>query len=90
MLESKNSNVESTNFLIKSYDIILEQLRNKEKEYLLRKRKEEYERIRPPVNKWWEMKSNNFTKEELRNKMIMTASPSYFSKLKQLQDDELY
>lgn len=90
MFENKNQEVQTVNTLIKSYESILSQLRNKEKEYVLQKRKEEYERIRPPVDKWWELKSQKFTEEERRNRMILKATPQYFEKLNVLQDPDLY
>lgn len=90
MFENKNQEVQTVNTLIKSYESILGQLRNKEKEYVLQKRREEYERIRPPIDKWWELKSQKFTDEERRNRMVLKATPQYFDKLNVLQDPDLY
>lgn len=90
MFENKNDNVQSTNLILSSYENILSALKLKEKEHVLRKRKEEYERIRPPVDKWWELKTHQFTEEENRNKMMLKATPSYFKKLEILHDEELY
>lgn len=90
MIEHKNDEVQTTNTIITSYDTILSLLKMKEKDILLKKRKEEYERIRPPIDKWWELKSHQFTEEENRNKMMLRANPGYFKKLEILHDEELY
>lgn len=90
MFNTKNENIQQVNTLINSYDEILLNLRYREKEILLQKRKEEYERIRPPLNKWWELKTKNFTEEENRNKLIMNANQRYYDKIKKLQEDDLY
>lgn len=90
MFEKKNEDVMTTNTIISSYESILNALKAKEKKYVLEKRKEEYERIRPPVDKWWELKSHKFTEEEVRNKNMLRATPSYFKKLEVLHDTELY
>ena len=90
MFDNKNQNVSGINTIITSYEVILNQLRQKEKEYLLKKRREEYDRIRPPKDKWWELKSHHFTEEELRNRMLMKATPKYYDKIEKLQDSDFY
>ena len=90
MFEKKNDDVQTTNTIISSYETILSLLKLKEKEYVLQKRKEEYQRIRPPVDKWWEIKSHQFNDEMTRNKRMVKATPDYFNKLEVLHDQELY
>jgi hypothetical protein len=46
--------------------------------------------MRPPVDRWWEMKDANFQKEMVRNKVIINAPPSYFEKLEELKNRNLY
>ena len=43
-----NDEIHQTNLTIEAYGKMLEELRNKEREILIEKRKKEYERIRPP------------------------------------------
>lgn len=90
MFNTKNENVQQVNTLINSYEEILLNLRCREKEILLQKRKEEYERIRPPLKNWWELKTKKFTEEENRNKLLMNANQRYYDKIKKLQEDDLY
>lgn len=90
MFEKKNDDVTRTNAIISSYTVLLELMKKKEQLAILQKRKEEYERIRPPVEKWWELKGKEFTEEFIRNGYVMTANPSYFKKLERLHDKELY
>ena len=87
---NQNEDIGQTNFIIKTYETLLNELRNKEKEKLLEKRKVEYERIRPPREKWWEIKNKNFQSEFRRNTTVLNAGPEYFQKLKLLQSKNLY
>jgi len=89
-LFDKNENVHQTNLVIKTYETLLEELRGKEKDILVRKRKEELEKIRPPSDKWWEKKSQHFQNELKRNRIFINASPKYFEKLSELQDNNLF
>ena len=86
----KNENVHQTNLVINTYETLLDQLRLKEKEIILRKRKEELEKIRPPQEKWWEDKTHHFQQELRRNRMVLNANPDYFDKLLELEDEQLY
>ena len=85
---NNNEDVHQTNLTISVYSKMLEELRQKEKELLIEKRKQEYERIRPPVKKWFELKGEEFQTEMQRNKMVINAKPEYFEKIKQLQKTE--
>lgn len=87
---NNNEDVHQTNLTISVYSKMLEELRQKEKELLIEKRKQEYERIRPPVKKWFELKGEEFQTEMQRNKMVINAKPEYFEKIKQLQNTDLY
>jgi len=86
----KNDTVYQSNLVIKTYETLLDQLRDKEKDIILKKRKEEYEKIRPPQEKWWEEKSHNFQEELKRNRMVLNANPDYYNKLSELKDENLY
>ena len=85
-----NENVHQTNITIDAYSKMLEELRNKERELLILKRKEEYERIRPPKKNWYELKGDDFISEMMRNKMVLNAGPEYFEKINALTSDDLY
>jgi hypothetical protein len=87
---NQNEEIGKTNYIIKTYETLLGELRNLEKDKVLRKRKEEYEKIRPPVEKWWEMKSKNFQSECKRNTIVLNSGPEYFKKLQLLQSKNLY
>jgi hypothetical protein len=87
---NQNEEVGKTNYIIKSYEALLLELRNKEKEKILEKRKEEYQKIRPPVERWYEIKSKNFNSEMRRNNKVLNSPPEYFEKLQLLQSKNLY
>ena len=87
---NNNEDVQQTNLTIDVYSKLLAELREKERELLIEKRKQEYERIRPPVKKWFELKGEEFQTEMQRNKMVINAKPEYFEKIKQLQSEDLY
>ena len=89
-LFEKNDNVHQTNLVINTYETLLDQLRAKEKDIILKKRKDELEKIRPPQEKWWEQKTHLFQEELKRNRMVLNANQDYFDKLLELQDDNLY
>ena len=85
-----NENVHQTNITIDAYGKMLEELRNKERKLLIEKRKQEYERIRPPKKNWYELKGDDFIQEMMRNKMVLNAGPEYFEKINALTSDDLY
>ena len=86
----KNVKIDGKNLVINSYEYLLENLRNQEKELLISKRKEEFEKIRPPVDKWWEMRSREFMQEMNRNKYVLNAPDKYFRKLEELKNNDLF
>lgn len=85
-----NEEIYQANFAIDTFSKLLNEIRNKEKELLIKKRQEEYERIRPPMKNWYELKGSEFQNELKRNKMVINADPEYFEKIKQLTNTELY
>ena len=86
----KKMNLNQSNLTIGVSNLILENLREKEKEILIKKRKEEYERIRPPLKNWFELKGDNFDMELKRNQMILKAGPEYYEKINDLVNEDLY
>ena len=86
----QNDDIKQTNFAISSVGTMLSELRDKERDLVNIKRKQEYERIRPPIDRWYELKGDNFLNEIIRNKMVLNSGPEYFQKIDELQDDDLY
>ena len=86
----QNEDIKQTNFAISSVGTMLSELRDKERDLINIKRKQEYERIRPPIDRWYELKGDNFLNEIIRNKMVLNSGPEYFQKIEELQNDELY
>jgi len=76
--------------VIKGYETILSDLRGQEKDIIRKKRREEYEKLRPPEGKWWEGKNVDFINELRRNRIVLNALPEYFKKLEELKDENLY
>ena len=87
---NKDDNVYQKNLVIQSYKCLIDDERDTEGKIMVNKRKQEFERIRPPKDKWWEEKSKHFIDELQRNKMVLNAQPEYFMKLRDLQDESLY
>ena len=87
---NQNDDIKQTNFAISSLGTMLSELRDKERDLINIKRKEEYERIRPPIDRWYELKGDNFLNEIIRNKMVLNSGPEYFQKIEELQNEELY
>ena len=54
-----------------AYEGVLYEMRKNEKELLNNKRFKEYEKNRPPQDKWYELKSTEFSKELYRNRMAL-------------------
>ena len=52
-----------------TYEDILYELRRKEKDLLNVEREKEYEKNRPPAERWYMLKSKEFSKELYRNRM---------------------
>ena len=86
----QNEDIKQTNYAISSVGTMLNELRDKERDLINIKRQQEYERIRPPIDRWYELKGDNFLNEIIRNKMVLNSGPEYFEKIEELQNDELY
>ena len=66
------------------------QSRVEEREQLNRRRFKEYETNRPPADKWYELKSKDFSKELYRNRVALKPNNSNKVYLDILQDPYLY
>ena len=89
-LFGRNEEVQQTNLAIGAFNDILDDLRSQEHDLLLKKRREEYERIRPPLDNWYTLKGEEFTNELKRNEMVLNSGPEYFEKINELQNEEFY
>jgi hypothetical protein len=45
-------------------------------------------KIKPPVDKWWEMRSREFKQEMHKNKFVLEAPDKYFKKLEELKNND--
>ena len=81
-----NSNKE----MIDAYETILYNKRFGEKEILNKVRNKEYERNRPPADKWFELKTPDFSKELYRNRVSNKPNNENSLYLKRLQDPYIY
>lgn len=61
-----------------------------EKGILNGQRFKEFEKNRPPQDKWYEMKTGDFSKELYRNRMALKPNDANRVYLKTLQDPNLY
>jgi len=75
---------------IKAYEEILLERRRNEREQLNKKRFMMYEKNRPPAEKWYELKDQEFTKELYRNRVALKPNNSNKNFLNTLQDPFLY
>ena len=57
--------------MISAYEDVLLKHRRKERDMLNRQRMKEYEKNRPPQDKWYELKSTEFAKELYRNRVAL-------------------
>lgn len=64
--------------------------RTEERAQLQKRRYKEYEMRRPPADKWYELKSKDFTKELFRNRVALKPNNSNQVYLDILQDPYLY
>lgn len=64
--------------------------RKLEKEVLNSKRQKEYEKNRPPQDRWYELKNTEFSKELYRNRMALKPNDENRVYLQTLQDPNLY
>ena len=89
-IKDKGPRPSSKNLCIEAYESILTAYRMSEREQLNRQRFKEYERNRPPANKWYELKSKDFSKELYRNRVALKPNNSNKVYLDILQDPYLY
>jgi len=89
-IKDKGPRPSSKNLCIEAYESILTAHRMSEREQLNRQRFKEYERNRPPANKWYELKSKDFSKELYRNRVALKPNNSNKVYLDILQDPYLY
>ena len=64
--------------------------REDERGQLNKRRFKEFERRRPPADKWYELKSKDFSKELYRNRVALKPNNSNQVYLDILQDPYLY
>jgi len=76
--------------LIDTFEALLYEKRRIEKEMLNSKRSKEYEKNRPPQERWYELKSEEFNKELYRNRMALKPNNQNRVYLNNLQDPYLY
>lgn len=82
--------VDSKGLIIEAYESVLLERRRLEKGLLNSKRFKEFEKNRPPQDKWYELKSSEFTKELYRNRMALKPNDENRVYLQTLQDKNLY
>ena len=61
--------------LAETFEHVLYEFRKKERELLNIKREREFEKNRPPQDRWYELKTQEFSKEMYRNRMALKVSP---------------
>ena len=70
-IRQKDGRPDSNKLCIEAYESILLHERREELERLNAERFKEYETNRPPADKWYELKSTEFTKELYRNRVAL-------------------
>lgn len=76
--------------IIESFEAMLYEMRRVEKEMLNAKREKEYEKNRPPQDKWYMLKTEEFNKELYRNRMALKPNNENKVYLENLKDPYLY
>ena len=76
--------------IIEAYEGVLTDKRRLEKEVLNYKRQKEFEKNRPPQDRWYELKTTEFAKELYRNRMALKPNDENRVYLQTLQDPNLY
>jgi len=76
--------------IIEAYEGVLYEKRRFEKKLLNGKRFKEFEKNRPPQDRWYELKSTEFSKELYRNRMALKPNDANRVYLQTLQDTMLY
>ncbi len=89
-IKDKGPRPSSKALCIEAYENILTHERQDERQQLVAMRFKEYERNRPPQAKWYELKSQEFSKELYRNRVALKPNNSNKVYLDILQDPYLY
>ncbi len=89
LLDDKNPQ-DKKKLLIETFEGLLYEKRRLERDYLNEKRAKEYEKNRPPQQKWYELKTPQFAEELYRNRMELKPNDQNQQYLKTLQDNYLY
>lgn len=76
--------------IIQAYEDLLTFGRRGEKDILNKERNKEYEKNRPPCDKWYMMKGSGFQKELYRNRVALKPNNTNAVYLENLKDDYLY
>jgi hypothetical protein len=81
MKDKKKQNAKK--LVIDAYEAMNTVQRGKERAILNNKRFEEYEKNRPPSDKWWEVKTAKFNAEVVRNRVSLDGNKNadYLEKL---------
>lgn len=82
--------MDSKQLIIDAYEGVLYEKRKLERELLNSKRFREYEKNRPPQDRWYELKTTEFSKELYRNRMALKPNDANRVYLQTLQDTYLY
>lgn len=89
-LISDKTRLDQKGLIIEAYESVLLERRQLEKRLLNSVRFQEFEKNRPPQNKWYELKSSEFSKELYRNLMSLKPNDENRVYLQTLQDKNLY
>mmetsp|Transcript_12638 Transcript_12638/g.17057 ORF Transcript_12638/g.17057 Transcript_12638/m.17057 type:complete len:129 (-) Transcript_12638:113-499(-) len=89
-IKDKGPRPSSKGLCIQAYESILTHGRQEERQQLNVKRLQKFEKNRPPADKWYELKSKDFTRELYRNRVALKPNNSNEVYLDMLQDPYLY
>ena len=73
---TNKNRVKTNDLIIDAYETVLHDGRIKEKDILNEQRFKEFERNRPPQDKWYELKTDGFQKELYRNRVALKPNNS--------------
>lgn len=90
LMNHRDKRENSNQLMIDAYENVLLRKRKKEREILNAVRYEEYERNRPPEQKWYEFKHNGFNKELYRNRVALKPNNENKVYLERLRDENIY
>ena len=89
IINDKNR-LDQKGLIIDAYEGVLFDRRRMERGILNAKRFKEHEKNRPPEDKWYMLKSKEFSKELYRNRMALKPNDSNYVYLQNLKDEYLY